>query len=152
MRAALRRAAVFLLSAVVLTVAAPAQTKQAPVLTCSPTTLNQNSTLSLRFGLPHPAELAIEAPDGTFYFVAYDRNAGTPAGQSPLVDKASFRKMAELKLEVSKAEASPLVYGRNSNERIFRLPGKYKIVLADNIQSDDDSNVFRCQITLKLRP
>lgn len=139
------------LATVIFAVAATAQTKRSNVLSCSPAVLTESGTLSLRFSIPHPAELSIEAPDGTVYFVVYERNETTPRGQSPLVDKASFRKMAELNLEISTAMGSPLVYGRDSNERIFRKAGKYKIVLADNIQSDADQDVYRCQVTLKLR-
>jgi len=59
--------------------------------------------------------------------------------------------MVELKLDVATAMASPLVYGRNSNERIFRTPGIYEIVLADTIQSDIIEDVYRCQVNLKAR-
>jgi hypothetical protein len=137
------------LTALFLPHAAYSETKRPPVLSCDPAVLTDSSTLKLRFALPHPTELAIVAPDGTFYFVVYDRNPDTPAGHTPLVGKAAFRGMAELNLEVSKATATPLEYGRNTNERIFRTPGKYKVVLANNIQSDDDRDVYRCQVTLK---
>jgi hypothetical protein len=131
---------------------AAAQAKRTRMLSCGPAILSGNSALTLGFALPHPAELSIQAPDGTIYFLVYERNAATPAGQTPLVDKASFRKMTELKLDVPTAAASPLVYGRNSNERIFRTAGVYKIVLADNIQSDADQDVYRCQVRLRLHP
>lgn len=104
---------------------------------------------TLRFKQPHPAELSIEAPDGTIYFLVYEPNATMGARQAPLVEKAAFRKKRELKLDVSKAITSPLIYGRDSNERIFQKPGRYTVVLADNIQSDADQDVYRCRINLK---
>jgi hypothetical protein len=57
--------------------------------------------------------------------------------------------MAELKLDVARTMGTPLVNGRNSNERVFKIPGTYKIVLANNIQSDADQDVYRCKVTLK---
>jgi hypothetical protein len=128
------------------------QAKGPRMLSCSPTTLTDNGSLILRFALPHPSELSIEAPDGTIYFMVYERNDNIPSGEAPLVGKSSFRAMAELKLDVARAMGSPLTYGRDSNERVFQIPGIYKIVLADNIQSDADQDVYRCKVTLKSHP
>jgi hypothetical protein len=151
-----RQVVSFVIAAVIAAVGLPyvatAQAKRPRMLSCSPAILPDNGSLILHFALPHPTELSIEAPDGTIYFMVYDRNDTTPAGQTPLIQKASFGKMTELKLDVARAMGSPLVYGRNSNERVFRTPGTYKIVLADNIQSDADQDVYRCKVTLKSHP
>jgi hypothetical protein len=125
--------------------AAPAQ-KQ--MLSCTPAVLTNTSTLTLHFALPHPAELSVQAPDGTIYLLVYDPN--TP-GQEPVVDKLSFRKMANLELHVPTATGSPLVYGRNSNERIFQARGTYIFTLADVIETDAVEDVYRCKVTFTPR-
>lgn len=73
--------------AVAATAVGAAQMKRSNVLSCSPAVLTEGGTLSLRFSIPHPAELSIEAPDGAVYFVVYERNETTPRGQSPLVER-----------------------------------------------------------------
>jgi hypothetical protein len=151
LNAYVRRAGSFAATAVFATLATQpcAYAQQKRPLACTPAVLTDSSTLILQFRLPHPAELAVQAPDGTPFFLVYERNETTPAGQKPLVEKAAFRSMAELKLNVSTAVGSPLVYGRDSNERIFSQPGVYKVILADVYQSDRDQNVYRCRVTLK---
>jgi hypothetical protein len=134
--------------AIALLFVAAAPAKDPRMLSCSPSVLTSRSVLTLHFALPHPAELSIQAPDGTSYLLVYDRGAAA-IEQTPLVDKDSFRKMIKLKLRVSTAMGSPLVYGHDSNEFIFRKPGAYKVVLANVIQSDVIQDVYRCEVNLK---
>jgi hypothetical protein len=128
-----------------------AQDRRPPVLSCSPSVLRPGGTLTLHLAVPHPTELSIEAPDGTVFFLVYEPGA-TPPSQQPVVDKASFASMKELNLDVSTATAAALVYGRRSNEQIFREPGRYKVTLANDIQSDAVQEVYRCKVTLRPRP
>jgi hypothetical protein len=121
----------------------------ARMLSCSPTVLKSYSTLMLRFEQPHPAELAIRTPGGTDYFLAYDHHPAMPPGQTPIADKESFRKMSELVLPVGSAMGSPLVYGREFNELIFREPGVYTVTLAEVIQTDAKQPEYYCKVTLK---
>jgi hypothetical protein len=44
-----------------------------PMLDCRPHALLAAGTLTLRFAFPHPGELAVRGPDGTWYFLVYDR-------------------------------------------------------------------------------
>ena len=87
---------------------ASAQSKLARKLSCTPSLLTSNSTLTIRFPSPHPAELGIEAPDGTYFALVYKRDPTTPPAQRPLVETESFLKMTKLGLRVSTAIASPL--------------------------------------------
>jgi hypothetical protein len=121
----------------------------AGMLSCSPTVLKSDSTLILRFKLPHPGELAIRAPDGTYYFLAYDPGAGIPPGLTPIADKESFRKMSELALPVGRAMGSPWLYGRESNELIFKEPGVYMVTLAEVLETDAKQPEFYCKVILK---
>lgn len=122
----------------------PAESRRARTLSCSPTTLTSNGTLTLHFALPHPAELMIHAPNGRDYMLVYEPGVNAPPGQMPLIDKATFRNLEELKLDVATAAA----FGSTSNEPIFQTAGTYEVVLADVLQSDVDQPVYRCQVAL----
>lgn len=120
----------------------------AKVLTCEPTKLGRNDTLVLRFAVPHPHELAIRGPDRMFYFLVYEPAASNPRGWKPIVDKASFKTMSELRLPVATAQGTPWVVGKERNERIFSKPGTYEVILTDVLESDAGRPVFRCRVTL----
>lgn len=146
----LSAAFVFLLAAVEIAglrvAAAPAQKR---VMSCKPTALTNASTLTLHFALPHPAELSVEAPNGTVYLLVYDRH--DLPGQEALVDKLSFRTMADLELQVSTAMGAPLIYGRNSNEKIFQVPGTYTFTVVDVTQTDAVQDFYQCRVAFTPR-
>jgi hypothetical protein len=118
------------------------------MLSCRPVLIAPGGKLTLHFATPHPAELAVEAPDGTYF--ALEPRTGSP-DQRPLVDKPSFKRMTDLQLDVSGAQGSPWAFGRNTNATIFTLPGKYKFVLADILETDAPEEVYRCVVTLRNR-
>jgi hypothetical protein len=128
-----------------LTSNAAAQSKQTQMLSCSPRILTSGSKLTLRFKLPHPVELAIVAPDGTWFFLVNE-----DPGQKFLVDTDSFRKLSRLELPVATAIARPFIYGREAEERIFQKPGVYQVILGENLETDADVPDYRCQVTLRL--
>lgn len=119
------------------------------MLSCSPTVVRPGSELTLHFAMPHPAELAVVAPDGTWFFLVYEP-AGEPAEKQPLADKASFQKMTDMHFDISGAKAAPWIYGRNSKEPIFSQPGKYRFVLSDVLGTDAPRVVYECTVTLKI--
>jgi hypothetical protein len=123
---------------------AAAQSKQTSMLTCSPRTLTETSTLTLRFKLPHPAELSISAPDGTYFFLALDH-------ERALMDKESFSKLSKLDLSVATAKVRPWIYGRDEDERIFQKPGVYEIQLSDNLETDAPVLTYQCKVTFRPR-
>jgi hypothetical protein len=114
------------------------------MLSCSPSILTETSTLTLRFKLPHPAELAIVAPDGTYFFLALD-------DEGALMDTESFGKLSKLDLPVATAMARPFIYGRDEDERIFQKPGVYEIRLSDNLETDAPIPIYQCRVTFRPR-
>src|SRR5438045_3531043 len=98
------------------------QQKRPKMLSCLPQHLNIEQTLVLRFGAGHPAELGVHAPDGTPFFLVYDRDKSLAVELRPIVDKDVFRRLRELRLPVATASASPWVVGREKNEQIFAKP------------------------------
>lgn len=133
----------------VFTARATGQSNREHKLACTPAVLTSGEKLTIRFPLPHPAELSIFAPDGTEYLVVYQPLPSS--GVTPFVDEESFRKMAKLELPVSTAMAWPFVYGRTGKEPVFQKPGTYKVLLADTIHTDAEQDVYRCKVEFKSR-
>jgi hypothetical protein len=120
-----------------------------PMLSCRPRTLAPGGTLTLRFGFPHPGELAIRAPDGTWFFLVYDPDETRPAQFRPLIDKDAFRKLRELVIPSATAVGSPWVKRRDKNELIFPQPGEYQVELTEILETDADLPRYRCNILYK---
>src|SRR5438132_1017103 len=105
------------------------------MLSCQPRNLTHQQTLVLRFGVGHPAELGVHAPDGTPFFLVDDRDNSLAPELRPVIGKDVFRGLRELKLPVTTASASPWVAGREKNERIFAKPGRYEFILTEVLES-----------------
>src|SRR5438105_4842561 len=106
-----------------------AQQSTTPMLSCQPQMLTSKGTLTLRFRFPHPGELAIRAPDGTWFFLVYDQDDASATQLRPLLDKEGFRRLRELTLPAATTLGSAWVAGRDKNELIFSHSGKYEVVL-----------------------
>lgn len=123
--------------------------RSSPMLSCRPRTLTSEGTLTLRFGFPHPSELAIRAPDGTVFFLVYDRDDALAGQLRPLIGKDAFRKVRELTIPAATAVGSPWVVGRDNNEVIFSQPGEYQVELTEVLESDAGRRRYRCDIQYK---
>src|SRR5262245_28052112 len=66
-----------------------------PPLSCVPKKLSAPDTLTLRFRMPHPAELAIRAPGNIWYFLVFEPDKSPP---QPIIDKTSFAKMSKVRM------------------------------------------------------
>jgi hypothetical protein len=124
----------------------PAQvTAQRPSqpLSCDPKQVRSGDTLILRFRMPHPEELAIGAPGNGWYFLVFEPDPSTP---QPIVDKASFAKMREMRLPVATAKGIPWAAGKNNPEVIFQRPGTYEVILTAALESDDVVPTYRCKV------
>lgn len=116
-------------------------------LTCMPEALQPGDTLVLSFTAPHPSELAIRAPGRTWYFLVYEPDSNSPEGFHPIVSKAEFKGLSELKLPVNTAKGSPWKMNRIQNERIFTRPGEYQVYLSEVLESEREA--FTCTVRLE---
>jgi hypothetical protein len=123
--------------------------RSSSMLSCQPRTLTSKSTLTLRFGFPHPSELAIRAPDGTMLLLVYDRDDSLPAELRPLIDKDAFRKLRKLEIPAATAVGSPWAKGRDKNELIFSQPGEYQVHLTEVLESDANFPSYQCRMQYK---
>lgn len=131
---------------------APCASESDPVLRkpsflrCSPSTLHGDAKLLLRFGMPHPDELAIIAPDGTYFFLVYDTSLPRPDSMHPLMTKEQFGRLDRLELDPRTAKASPFVHERNESELIFGKAGAYVVRIADSLETDAAVESHDCTV------
>ncbi|HEX8692251.1 MAG TPA: hypothetical protein VF746_07525 [Longimicrobium sp.] len=117
-------------------------------LACAPAVLRAGDTLTVRLGRPHPGELAVVAPDGTYFVLAsaaVEREYADSAG-ARLIPAEAFARMDRLALGTRDAAALPYVRGRARNERIFQAAGTYELRLSDNLFTDAGGEVRRCRV------
>jgi hypothetical protein len=120
-----------------------------PTLQCSPALVGAGGTVVLTMSTPHPAELAVRHPDGTFFFLVYDRDEGLPVGWTPLYSKESFREIREIRLRTRDAKGTPWVGDRKVNELIFTQAGTYEFILTDVLETDAGYPTYRCRVRYK---
>jgi hypothetical protein len=119
-------------------------------ITCTPNTFGPGDTLKLRMGTPHGNELAIHAPNRTVYSLVYPQ-WGKPKRNYSLIPSEEFRRIATLPIP-GDVRAIPLVKGRDTVlEPVFNEPGKYMIVMGENLASDYSNRSSDCTVTF-LRP
>jgi hypothetical protein len=140
----IQRTGILLISIIVMALTVGAYQSATRMLTCQPRTLTSRDTLTLRFGFPHPLELAIRAPNGIWFFLVYDRDRALSSGSRPVMDKEAFDKVRGLVVPVAMATGSPWVVGRDKNEPIFSRGGEYEVVLTDALESDSGSPRYQC--------
>ena len=117
--------------------ARPESSRQAdatPVLslTCHPSSLGANDTLTLRMPVPHGPYLTVTSPDATPFFVVFPSDSA----RRSLVTADSFAKMAVVRLPVRELRAAPWVYGRDTNEMVFSRTGPYTVVVGHDVETD----------------
>jgi hypothetical protein len=69
-----------------------------------------------------------------------------PSTPQPVVDKASFAKMREMRLPVATAQGIPWIAGKSSSEVIFQRPGTYEVILTAVLESEDVTPTYRCRV------
>lgn len=115
-------------------------------ITCTPNTLGPGDTLTLRMGTPHGDYLSIHSPDRTVYSLVYPQ-LGKPRRNYSLIPSEEFRRIGTLPLP-GDVRAIPLVKGRDTIlEPVFSEPGKYLIVMGENLASDYENRSSDCTVT-----
>ena len=114
-------------------------------LSCEPDTLFRGDTLRLEMATPHGGQLAVIDPDGTYFFLIYQR----PMPEKPsLMPADEFVGRELLLIPTAETTAAPWVSGRERNELVFTRPGRYTVLLADNLETDAPRYpLYRCGVT-----
>jgi hypothetical protein len=132
------------------TVVPTSDTSLVQQITCTPKALGPGDTLTLRMGAPHGDYLSIHSPDRTVYALVYPQ-LGKPRRNYSLIPSEDFRRIATFPIP-GDVRGIPLVKGRDTIlEPVFNEPGKYLIVMGENLASDYGNRSSDCTVTF-LRP
>ena len=106
-------------------------------LACAPEQVGPDSTIVLRLERPHGSSLYIGAPDGTTFLVVFHGQGNRDrASRRSLMSPAAFEQLAELRLGVRSLTGGPWVFGRDTNEVVFRTPGTYRVRVGNDMETD----------------
>lgn len=118
-------------------------------LTCSPSAVSGDDVLVLKMKTPHGASLHIGAPDGTPFIVIFHGEGSQDRGQRrSLMRPESFAGLAELRLAVRTLTGGAWVFGRDTNEVVFRVPGTYRIRVGNDMETDGP-DYSECLVTYR---
>jgi len=106
-------------------------------LTCTPERLRRGDVLTLHMTQPHGASLYAVAPDTALYVIVF-HGEGRPdlTQRRSLMPPDSFATVNELRLPVRTQTAGVWVFGRDTNELLFRKPGMYRVIVGTDLQTD----------------
>ncbi|VAW81812.1 hypothetical protein MNBD_GAMMA12-2003 [hydrothermal vent metagenome] len=99
--------------------------------------LYKGDTLSITLPVPHPKELAIKAPNGTWFYLHVENEGATEM----LMPKEKFAALKELDLDTGKLEARYWDDGKAMRGKVFAETGTYLIYMANNLETEPDNTL-----------
>ena len=124
----------------------------APNFQCAPKVFTSRDTIALRAEIPHGGWLIVAAPDSTIFELT------SPTfmqfrGFAPLIDPEAFKETLILRFRAD-VRTKADVYGRDTLERVFRLPGEYRFTIGENLATeyDEEDPNWHCSIRLAGEP
>lgn len=118
-------------------------------LTCSPDTVSAEDVLILRLTQPHGASLHISAPDQTPYLVVFHGEGSPDRGsRRSLMAPAAFEQLSELRLAIKTLTGGVWIFGRDTNEVVFRAPGVYRVRVGNDMETDGP-DYAECLVTYR---
>jgi hypothetical protein len=116
------------------------------VLSCSPTTLKEGQTLTLKLGPRHGRELMItRMADGTGFMLVVD---SPPTDVIQLMSTEEFSKARTVALSTS-LKANPWVSESRLSEPVFSNTGEYRIYVSENLESERGG--YWCKVHFQAR-
>jgi hypothetical protein len=116
-------------------------------IVCTPARFGPGDTLTLRMGTPHGDMLSIHAPDNRTVYSLEEPTLGKPRRNYSLIPPEEFRKVATFPVPAD-VRAIALVVGRDTTpEPVFTKPGKYMVVMGENLASDYSNRSTKCTVT-----
>lgn len=101
----------------------------------SPTNLSPGDQLVIKMSLPHPGNLAIVGPDGTVYYL-HD-----PGSKVFMQLTRDFSEIKTVKLNINELIAAYWADGEKKHGPVFRVPGKYRVFIADNLEDVEHGEI-----------
>jgi hypothetical protein len=121
----------------------------APNMQCAPKLATRSDTIAIRAEIPHGGQLSVEQPDGTVFSLVMPPDKRSP--DYSLVDAESFRNILVLRFRAD-IRSRPSVYGRDTLEPIFRVPGDYRFTLGENLATEYDEEDPNWHCTIHFQP
>ena len=113
-------------------------------LRCSPNVVSSRDTIELHAG--GGRELGVRTPDGRFLFLAFVQETSQVV---PTIAPSRLRSGAAVLFRVSDAVGAVSI-DHGPVERVFTVPGRYRFVVSDNLETEDDLGVNgTCDVTLR---
>lgn len=101
-----------------------------------PALVRSGDTFSLVMKMPHPGELAVETPAGTWYYL----QSNEPGGAF-LMAQDEFMRTDELRINTARLCGVRWLNGVKTTERVFRTAGKYTFHLAENLETEFENTL-----------
>lgn len=121
--------------------------KTTPQLICSLV----GDELRIRIAKPHGRELAVLAPNGILYLLAYEPRPDVPDEPRPPFKR--FATAQQLSVDVRTLEGWRTQIGQQRWEKIFTLPGTYEVRSSDDLLAGYDApgefGLSSCHVTRK---
>lgn len=116
-----------------------------PRMRCEPQTARVGQTIVLHMPLPHGGQLGVWAPSKTFFFIAFTPEEGV----RPPIPTSRFKRLRTLQLDTASARGLEAISRDAVPERIFRVPGQYRFIVSQNLETDDEAGVnLVCDVRL----
>jgi hypothetical protein len=103
--------------------------------------------LRLRIDKPHGRELAILAPSGVLYLLAFGSKPGLPDEPHPPFDR--FKSAHELSLDAHSLEGWRHQAGKQRWEPVFGARGSYVLRVGDDVTNAAAPDLSYCTVTRK---
>ena len=107
--------------------------------------------LRIRIAKPHGRELAVLAPTGILYLLAYEPSPEVPDEPRPPFER--FATAQQISVDVQTLEGWRTQVGQQRWEKVFTRPGIYEIRSADDLSAGYDApggfGISSCHVTRK---
>ena len=118
-------------------------------LTCSPQAVGPADVLTLRMQRPHGSSLYVGAPDGTPYIVVFHGQGDKDRGaRRSRMSPGAFEQLTALRLAVGTLTGGVWIFGRDTNEVVFRVPGTYRVRVGTDMETDGP-DYAECLVTYR---
>ena len=107
----------------------------------SASVVTSSDKLVLHYPKKHPSKLAIQDPNLVWYVI---QEAGTATS---LMSDSQFSDSTSLAMQIDKVTGITWVDGEKVQKKVFSVPGKYLIYMADNLETEPE-NTFYFSTTL----
>lgn len=131
----------------------PLATPQSPgdKMWCDKNVIGRGETITLHFRRPHGRFLGVIDADGHFFYLVFPALDAVEKLQ-PLITSELFVDLDSLTLDPHTLKADPYTYGVMENQPVFTKSGIYRIILGNNLHTDDATSVTTLLIQYQHNP